>query len=208
MIILICKNCKSKFLSVRRKRSFCSHNCVGQYYASKKIIDLRNKKFGFLLTLKKTQKRKDRCVIWLCKCICGNLCEKSSRDLISGKVVSCGCYQKLVVKQTMTKHGELSNWRKNGIPRLYSIWVDMRKRCNNSKNKAYKYYGLKEISVCKEWNNYSKFKKWALNNGYKTNLTIDRINPKGDYSPKNCQWITHSENARKAQLQRYSTRGF
>ena len=41
------------------------------------------------------------------------------------------------------------------------------------------------------------FKEWALANGYHDNLTLDRIDNKGDYEPNNCQWITLNENAGK-----------
>lgn len=42
------------------------------------------------------------------------------------------------------------------------------------------------------------FEKWALNNGYHDDLTIDRIDSDKDYCPENCQWISLEDNARKA----------
>jgi hypothetical protein len=35
--------------------------------------------------------------------------------------------------------------------------------------------------------------EWSLENGYKENLTIDRINNDGNYEPSNCRWITMKE---------------
>ena len=52
--------------------------------------------------------------------------------------------------------------------------------------------------VCGEWKDFSKFLEWSLANGYDDTLTIDRIDPRGDYEPSNCQWITLSENAKRA----------
>ncbi len=74
--------------------------------------------------------------------------------------------------------------------RLYK----MLRRCNNPEDKDYKYYGQKGISVCDEWmNNPDSFIKWSLNNGYKTGMTIERINTDKGYSPDNCKYIPMSE---------------
>lgn len=86
--------------------------------------------------------------------------------------------------------------------RLYDIFCGMKSRCYNPNNQHYKYYGAKGITVCDEWtgeNGVQLFIEWALSNGYNENLTIDRINPEGDYSPNNCRWVTQSENSRNVQ---------
>lgn len=74
--------------------------------------------------------------------------------------------------------------------RIYSVWLNMRQRCNNPKNPAHHYYGGRGISICKEWDDAGVFCEWAMNNGYDTTLTIDRINSDGNYEPDNCRWIT------------------
>ena len=70
----------------------------------------------------------------------------------------------------------------------------MKSRCNNSNDSSYKYYGAKGIKVCKEWSYFKDFKEWAFKNNYQEGLTIDRINPIGNYEPDNCRWITSTEN--------------
>jgi hypothetical protein len=81
--------------------------------------------------------------------------------------------------------------------------LDMIKRCYNSNNKGYKYYGGKGIEICKEWRkDPNNFVEWSLSNGWKENLTIDRIDSNGDYCPENCQWISFNENRSKAQKKR------
>lgn len=80
--------------------------------------------------------------------------------------------------------------------KLYSIWNEMRNRCNNPNDANYKRYGGKGICVCNEWNDFRVFYPWAVDNGYKEGLTIDRINPLGNYEPSNCRWITRAEQQR------------
>lgn len=78
--------------------------------------------------------------------------------------------------------------------RLYSIYQGMTKRCYYPDNQNYKYYGGKGIVICNEWkSDFSAFKKWALENGYQDNLTIDRINTNGNYEPSNCRWVSMKE---------------
>ena len=75
----------------------------------------------------------------------------------------------------------------------------MKTRCTNPKCDSWERYGGRGISVCKEWmNDFGAFRDWALANGYKAGLSIDRKENDGDYCPENCQWLTVGENSKKA----------
>ena len=114
------------------------------------------------------------------------------------KAKSCGCItnklksaSKKGDKNPAYKHGEMTT-------RLYNIWSGMKQKCSYIKHIGYKNYGGRGITVCSEWaNDYTVFRDWALNNGYKDNLEINRINNNGNYEPSNCNWITQKENKQR-----------
>ena len=84
--------------------------------------------------------------------------------------------------------------------RLHNTWKHMRTRCNNPNAKDYKYYGGRGIKICKKWDDFIKFRKWALKNGYTDDLEIDRIDNDKNYKPKNCRWVTRSVNTANSRL--------
>ena len=91
------------------------------------------------------------------------------------------------------KHGDRPKGKKI---RLYNIWSHMCERCNNHNFVYFNQYGGRGISVCAEWlGNYDVFRSWALSNGYKDDLTLDRIDNDGDSTPENCRWVTPKEQA-------------
>lgn len=151
-----------------------------------------NKKFGRLEALYPIDKDKNGVYKWLCLCDCGNTHIARISDLKSGKILSCGCYSKEVKSKNNLKHGG-----KTKTPeRLYTIWGAMKQRCYYTKGKSYKDYGGRGIRICDEWLfDYTTFRSWALNNGYKDNLSIDRIDVNGDYEPNNCRWATSKQQA-------------
>ena len=80
--------------------------------------------------------------------------------------------------------------------RLYRIWGGIITRCFNKKSHDYRLYGGRGITVCEAWKNAYNFINWALLNGYRDDLTLDRINTNCGYSPDNCQWISINEQQR------------
>lgn len=138
-----------------------------------------------------------------CKCDCENIKSKTLvRDLLSDNTKSCGCLNKELRIQQNTKHNDANRGQKT---RLYNIWVDMRRRCNNKSRKSAKNYSLKGITVCEEWNDYLTFKEWAMSNGYNDDLTIERKDNSKGYNPNNCCWIPKSEQSRNRTTNHYIT---
>lgn len=131
---------------------------------------------------------------YLCRCDCGNLKIADSYYLRNDITRNCGCSIKrytidLGIKKGSYKHGKYKT-------RLYSIYAAMKNRCFNKKARAYKYYGGRGITVCDEWkNDFMSFYNWAISNGYKDNLSIDRIDVNGNYEPNNCRWATYLQQA-------------
>lgn len=79
--------------------------------------------------------------------------------------------------------------------RLYAIWRKMHYRCESERHPHFKNYGGRGIKVCDEWNSLIIFGKWALENGYSEELTLDRIDNDGNYEPSNCRWATQKVQA-------------
>ena len=69
----------------------------------------------------------------------------------------------------------------------------MRARCNNPNHSRYKDYGGRGIRICAEWNRFDAFREWALINGYREDLTLDRMDNDKGYEPSNCRWATYKE---------------
>lgn len=86
----------------------------------------------------------------------------------------------------------------------------MLNRCYFEENKAYELYGGRGIKVCEEWrgfDNFMNFYNWAMNNGYKEDLQLDRIDPNSDYGPNNCRWATATMNAQNQNIRKDNTSG-
>lgn len=150
---------------------------------------MTGRKFGRMTVIRRNGVI-DNHAAWECLCDCGNIKTVEGRYLVRGNTISCGCYRsEITVKRSCT--------HKMSGKRLYRIWADMTQRCKNPKMECFKYYGGKNIRVCKEWSSFDSFMTWALSNGYSDGLTIDRINNNGNYEPSNCQWITIKEQVRK-----------
>lgn len=149
-----------------------------------RFIDIAGKKYNNLTVLS-FYDMKDNKARWLCQCDCGNKVIVASVCLRNGNTKSCGCLRHN--KKYDEKTAKI-------IKRLQYIFYQMKQRCYDKNNPAYKHYGERGIKICKEWlENINTFEEWAINNGYKHDLTIERINVNGNYEPSNCKWVTKTQ---------------
>lgn len=100
----------------------------------------------------------------------------------------------------MKRHG-LYKEHKN----LFVLWQTMKTRCENPERENFERYGARGISVCEEWHEAKSFVVWALNNGYKKGLQLDRIDNNKGYSPENCRFVTAKENNRNRRNTKFLT---
>lgn len=160
-------------------------------------------KFGRLTVMrtypKFSKRRNCNELMTQCQCECGKLVDVVAHAL--GKnTKSCGCLHiDKISSHGLTKNNE----------RLYYIWHNMVSRCTKPEHKAFKNYGGRGVAVCAEWlSGFEAFHQWAIANGYDDTLTIDRIDPSGNYESSNCRWLPREkQNGNKRTARTYSAWG-
>ncbi len=116
---------------------------------------------------------------FLCKCDCGKQKTVRISHLTNKRVTSCGCIRN-------EQHGYTGT-------HLHNIWRGMRNRVSPNYFEK-QYYFDKGITMHEGWSKFLVFKEWALSNGYKSNLEIDRRKNDQGYYPYNCRFVTREEN--------------
>lgn len=88
----------------------------------------------------------------------------------------------------VAKHGH--NQRSTGPSPEYRVWMSMIQRCTNTKNRAYRHYGGRGISVAERWRNFENF--LADMGPRPDGFTIERLDVNVGYQPGNCTWVPSS----------------
>ena len=155
--------------------------------------NLIGQRFGRLLVTREGDRSCSGRVRWHCVCDCGKELDVYGPSLKRGGTKSCGCYHSDEARIRHLKHGFGGRADR---PRIYSVWLSMKKRCYQTTHAEFDRYGGRGIFVCDEWkNDFSAFKVWADNSGYRDDLEIDRIDNDKGYCPENCRWVTRKINS-------------
>jgi hypothetical protein len=157
------------------------------------LVDFTARRFGRLIAINREPNQNGR-TMWLCSCDCGESTVVWAYSLIEGKIRSCGCLRRETSIQigstSMLRHGFYNT-------RIYHIWEGMKRRCNSPKAIGFKNYGGRGINYCSEWKEPEAFIEWAMENGYRNGLTLDRWpDNNGNYEPGNCRWVPTRVQAR------------
>lgn len=176
------------------------------------LKDLTGKTFGHLkvLSLDPNKRGNKRTAVWICQCLykgCGNIISVRGDSLQSGAVATCGrCGYEQDRKLKITPRAiPISDERA-----LRRRFTGMKQRCYNPNSRAYPDYGGRGIYICDEWlKDPGKFVKWALQNGFSQDLTIERINAgefqkdqNGPYAPWNCKWVANEVQSKNTRFNR------
>ncbi len=169
-----------------------------------KSLNLVNNRFGRLVVIKRVANNKRGRTRWLCECDCGNKTIVLGMRLKNQDTKSCGCFRDELAKTMGLSRLRHGHKRFGQMTRVYSIWGGMIKRCSNSGHRWYKNYGGRGIAVCARWRKFENFLK-DMGEPPTDEHQIDRVDNDGHYEPKNCRWVTRSQNGRNKRNNRLIT---
>lgn len=155
---------------------------------SRKELIKIGERFGRLEVIAPAEKALSGHRRWLCRCECGSERIVHQTSLRAGTTKSCGCLHTEDLIRRNTIHGH----KKNGIiSPEYTLWLNIKQRCFNPKNKDYAIYGGRGIVLCDAWRD--DFTAFLAGVGPKPicdkRMSLDRINSDLGYEPGNVRWV-------------------
>jgi hypothetical protein len=167
-------------------------------------LDLQGQAFGRLIVVARVRGNGPRGGVgghagaaWLCECQCGAAAIVRTGRLRSGKTKSCGCWRRDYARSLARSN------RVHGLSHTpgYLSYRAMLERCDNPTNPNYRFYGGRGVGVCQRWRSCGQhprcptgFVNFYLDMGPRPpGMSLDRIDPDGQYSPENCRWSTYAE---------------
>lgn len=148
-------------------------------------LDLAGQRFGDWVVLSFSHKGGYGEIYWLCRdVVTGERRAVRARNLTSGRSASSGHRH----RRAVTTHGM------TGTP-TFRAWENMRQRCLNPRHRSFADYGGRGIKVHGPW--LDSFEQFLADMGVRPDdLSLDRKNTDGDYTPQNCRWATATQQLR------------
>lgn len=181
---------------MKRKYFYTKNQKVGDYG----ILFIEELSPKIYLTKRTRQLQRMACF----QCFCGNKFKTTIEHVRGNHTTSCGCKREENLPASTRTHGKTSH-------RLYPVWFEIKDRCFNPNNKAYKRYGGRGITVFPIWVvDFQSFYEYvtALPEYNKKGYSLDRINNDGNYEPGNLRWATSHTQAANSRKGSKNTSGY